>query len=133
MPRLLTYGPLAFVVAAVLACTPAAGPSGSSSGPSGQTQAGKDTTGVTDTEITVGMWVPLSGTHIPTTTSASVTPVVSLSGWAAGCAWLAGGADVAPGPAGVHATAATINSSGTSRVSSLGIALLSCSPPEGSP
>jgi branched-chain amino acid transport system substrate-binding protein len=48
------------LLAALMACTPAAGPPSSSSG-GGQAQGGKDTTGVTDSEITVGMWVPLSG------------------------------------------------------------------------
>jgi ABC-type branched-subunit amino acid transport system substrate-binding protein len=62
MPRFLTHvGPLfAMLLAALMACTPAASPPSSSSG-GGQAQGGKDTTGVTDSEITVGMWVPLSG------------------------------------------------------------------------
>ncbi|HYY89555.1 MAG TPA: ABC transporter substrate-binding protein [Chloroflexota bacterium] len=59
MPRRLSLVvPLAALVAAALACTPAATPPGSA--PTAAS-AGKDTTGVSDTEIVIGMWVPLSG------------------------------------------------------------------------
>ena len=64
MPRLLTrLVPLLLIVAAV-ACTPA-GPGATSAPPASQAQPAaqpdKDTTGVTDAEVVVGMWVPLSG------------------------------------------------------------------------
>src|SRR5438270_13442406 len=41
----------------LLACTPVSSPA-STAAPAA---AGKDTTGVTDSEILIGMWVPLSG------------------------------------------------------------------------
>jgi branched-chain amino acid transport system substrate-binding protein len=66
MTRRLIAPAVAFLMAAAMACTPAASPPpASTSAPAAQSQAGatagKDTTGVTDSEVTVGMWVPLSG------------------------------------------------------------------------
>jgi branched-chain amino acid transport system substrate-binding protein len=61
MPRLLVQAvPFVVVLTTILACTPASSPASPPS-TAAPAAAGKDTPGVTDTEIVIGMWLPLSG------------------------------------------------------------------------